>query len=61
MQGKLLIAYGPSSDQLADLLTKAVSKSKFSALREKVRVKDLQQISKGLQTQLELRGHDRVA
>ena len=29
MQGKLLIAHIPSSDQPADLLTKAVSKSKF--------------------------------
>ena len=59
MQGKLLIAHVPSSDQPIDLLTKVVSKSKFSSLRDKVRVKDLQQVSKG-QPQLELRGHDRV-
>ena len=34
MQGKLLIAHIPSSDQPVDLLTKAVSKSKFSTLRD---------------------------
>ena len=49
MQGKILIDHVPSSDQPADLLTNAVSKSKFSILRDKVRVKDLQQISKGQQ------------
>ena len=42
MQGKLLIGHIPSSDQPANLLTKAVSKDKFSALRDKVKVKDLQ-------------------
>ena len=42
MQGKLLIAHVPSSDYPADLLTKVVSKSKFSVLRDKVRLKDLQ-------------------
>ena len=41
MQGKLLIAHVPSSDQPADLLSKAVSKTNFSWLRDKVRVKDL--------------------
>ena len=59
MQGKLLIAHVPSSNQPTNLLTKAVSKFKFSSLTDKVRVKDLQQISKG-QPQLELRGHDKV-
>ena len=54
-QGKLLIAHVPSSNQPAKFLTKAVSKSKFSSLRDKVRVKDPQQVSKG-QPQLELRG-----
>ena len=46
MTGKLLIAHVPSFDQPADLLTKAVSKSKFSTLRDKVRVKALQQVTK---------------
>ena len=41
MTGKLLIAHVPSSDQPADLLNKAVSKSKFSTLRDKVKVKSL--------------------
>ena len=36
MQGELLIAHVPSSDQPADRITKAVSKSKFSFLRDKL-------------------------
>ena len=60
MQGKLLIAHIPSSDQPADLLTKAVSKSKFSWLRNKVMFRDFQQLNTKGQTQLGLRGHDRV-
>ena len=55
MQRKLLIAHIPSFDQPAELLTKAVSNSKFSALKGEVKVKDLQQVSKS-QIQLELRG-----
>ena len=60
MQGKLLIAHIPSSDQPADLLTKAVPTSKFSWLRDKVMVRDFQQLNTKGQTQFGLKGHDRV-
>ena len=60
MQGKLLIAHIPSSDQPADLVPKAASKSKFSWLRDKVMVRDFQQLSNKGQTRLGLRGLNRV-
>ena len=61
MQGKLLIAHVPPSDQPADLLTKTMSKTKFSWLRDKIRVKDLQQLTTRSQTQLGLRGRDKAS
>ncbi|KAL4293608.1 hypothetical protein AHAS_Ahas18G0145100 [Arachis hypogaea] len=38
MEGKLLVAHIPSTDQPIDVLTKAVSKAKFWSLREKLHV-----------------------
>ena len=50
MQGKLLIAHVPTDEQLADLLTKAISKGKFLWLKGKLKVQDLYQDQKGKNT-----------
>ena len=45
MHDKLHIAHIPSNKKPADVLTKALSKTRFSWLREKLGVKGLQQLS----------------
>ena len=50
MQGKLLIAYIPSPEQQANLLTKAISKSKFIGLKGKLMVRDLVELRVGRHT-----------
>lgn len=45
VQGALFVKHVPSVDQVADVLTKAISSSKFKTLRDKLRVRSLPTLS----------------